>query len=319
MRIVVLICLLASATAVAQPSEPPPPELPQQPPNPDEQKATVHFTQGVALFNQGNHVAALAEFEAAYKLLGRASILFNVGLAQHKLFRYAEAIESLERYLAEGKDGNEANRAEATRMVAGMKALLADITLTIQPAGATIRVDGREHPAKAPLAKPLQLAAGIHQVEVTLDGYTGWKKDIMVAAQSPQTFAVALVMIPKTGRLRIATSVPRATITLDGVARGYGPLELELQPGGHQIEVVAPNHHVKRDELVVAVGQTRDVTITLDRIVRTKSWYQRWYVWAGAAVIAGGVTAFGLTGGFTSTEAPLPGTLSPGVGGVERR
>nr|MBA3501584.1 hypothetical protein [Deltaproteobacteria bacterium] len=65
-------------------------------------------------------------------------------------------------------------------------------------------------------------------------------------------------------------------------------------------------------------GQTRQLDVRLDRIVAAKrSWYKRWYVLTGAAVLVGGTAACGIAGCFDTQQSPLPGTLAPGAGGVQ--
>jgi hypothetical protein len=63
-----------SAAPAPAPTSPPPPA------DPNTEAAKVHFEQGVALFNDGNFVAALAEFEQSYKLKPAPFVLKNVAL-----------------------------------------------------------------------------------------------------------------------------------------------------------------------------------------------------------------------------------------------
>jgi hypothetical protein len=280
--------------------------------------ARRHFEQGVALFNDGNFTAALSEFEQVYRLHPQAAVFYNIGITQKALFRYADAIASLQRYLDETKTIAPEQRIEADNLINGMKALLAPVTITVVPDKAAILIDGR--PAGlSPLDQPLQVAAGLHRIEVTADGYEAQKGELMITAGVPLVRRFELKPIPKTGTVRINASVPRATISVDGKPRGYAPLEIELDAGGHLIEVTAPNYEPRRDELVIAAGQTRDVAMTLTKIVRpSKPWYGKWYVWTGiGAVVLGGTGACALAGCFDTTQAPLEGTLSPGAGGVE--
>lgn len=327
-RLIAITVLVVCAHAYAQtpppaPAPPPPAQTPPAPP-PQPQLPTAddearrHFEQAVALFNEGNYPAALAEFEQAYKLRPQPFVLYNIGLTQKAMFRYTDAIASLQRFLDESENLAPEKRAEATQIISEMKALLADVTLEIVPANATISLDGRPI-GQAPLGKPVAIAAGTHKLEVTADGYEPQKRDLMITAGVPLKITLELKAIPKTGKVRINTSVPRAIVSIDGKPIGPAPVEVELDAGGHRLEVIADDYHPRRDELVVAAGQARELQVTLDRIVRPrKPWYKQWYVWTGAAVVlVGGATACTLAGCFDRTEAPLEGTLSPGAGGVQ--
>ena len=323
---ILVVCARASAQTPPPPTPPtapaptpaPTPPPPQPAPTPEDDAAKRHFEQAVALFNEGNYSAALVEFEQAYKLRPSAFVLYNIGLTQKALFRYTDAIESLQRFLDESQNLAPEKRAEATQIITEMKALLADVTLEITPAEATVTVDGRVV-GKAPLAKPVAIAAGAHKLEVTAEGYEPQKRDLMVTAGVPIKVTLALKAIPKTGKVRINSRIPGAIVSVDGRAIGPAPVEVELDAGGHRLEVVADGHHTRREELVVAAGQTRQLEVTLDKIVRPKkAWYKKWYVWGGAAaVLAGGATACGLAGCFDRQQSPLEGTLAPGAGAVQ--
>src|SRR4030095_14389791 len=130
-----IISFVVCASALAQ-------AAPEDPAVLDEAKR--HFTQAVALYNEGNYDAALAEFEARYRLRPSApAVLFNIGLSQKALFRYTDAIASIQKYLTEEKKIAPEQRSLAEQLVRERTALLADVTLEIDPPGATVRLDGR--------------------------------------------------------------------------------------------------------------------------------------------------------------------------------
>lgn len=281
----------------------------------DVAKAKVHFDQGVVLFNDGNYAAAIAEFQASHKLNPLPFVFKNIGLAHQRLFQYTEALVSLQRYVDQMPDA--ADVAEVKQIIAEIRALLVELRLTITPvSGVTIKIDGR--PAgTTPLAEPILIATGNHAIELAADGYVPHKRDLIVSSRAPLDLKVDLVLIPKSGKVRISSSVPRATVSIDGKPVGIVPLEVELAGGGHTLEVIAPDHQPHRGELVVTVGTTRDVDITLDRVVvvpRGRPWYKKWYVVApiGAVVVGAGVGGMMLAGGVD----PIGGTLAPGAGKV---
>src|SRR3569623_872247 len=107
----------AGGDAIVGPSTPPTPA--------NLAEARLHFQQGVALFRDQNFDAALAEFRGAYGISGEPVVLYNVGLTFKALFRYAEAIDVLERYLAEsaahGHPVAKERRAEVETLVIEMR------------------------------------------------------------------------------------------------------------------------------------------------------------------------------------------------------
>src|SRR5258706_3095515 len=87
-------------------------------------EAKRHFAQGVALYNDGNYNAALAEFEAAYKVKKSPGVLYNIGLTQKALFRYNESIASLTEYQQMEKKLTAERKAEIKNIITEMQALL---------------------------------------------------------------------------------------------------------------------------------------------------------------------------------------------------
>jgi hypothetical protein len=162
------------------------------------------------------------------------------------------------------------------------------------------------------------MAAGAHSVEITADGYKPQKRELMIAAGVPLVLKFALEAIPRTGKVRISSSLPGAAVSIDGHWAGTAPLELELDPGGHSVEVSASGYVARRDELVVAAGQTRDIAVTLDKVRKPEppkdQWYRKWYIWSAVGIVVAGSTAVAINYG--TTEAPVAGTLSPGAGAV---
>lgn len=279
-------------------------------------EARLHFQQGVALYQEQNYGAALAEFDAAYAISREPIVLYNMGLTYKALFRYQESVEALNRYLTEG--GARApgisrdKKSEVERLVAEMKSLLADVTIVRQPAGATIRIDGRVTTLGP--GGVVQLASGPHVIEASAPDFVAGRREITVVAGTAQTISLVLAAIPRSGHVRVAAAQIGARISIDGRDLGPAPVEADLLAGGHQLDVVAPGFAPSRSELVVAAGQTRELTISLERPAAASEGaspiYHRWWFWVGAGVAAAAVTttAIVLTAP-ESTQGPLVGTL----------
>ena len=126
--------------------------------------ARLHFQQGVALYEERNYDAALAEFEGAYATSKEPIVLYNLGLTYKALFRYAESVDALERYLRESaarqQDIPPERKAEVEGLVTEMKSLLAEITLMVLPPDADLRIDGRS--VTLGIEGIVKLAAGTH-------------------------------------------------------------------------------------------------------------------------------------------------------------
>jgi hypothetical protein len=307
-----LALTLAPGVARAQAPRPPARPRPAPPSSADfkREEGRRHFEQGVALFEEGNHLGALAEFQAAYDTAPAPAILFNIGLTQKALFRYTEAIETLQRYLVDGiKDGKLTPErfTKVNQLIEEMKSLMAPVTFAIVPRTAKLTVDGR--PTVLPYSGVVQLPAGTHVAEAVAEGHEPQRRQFTVAAGTAITQEMRLVKIVRTGKVRVTSSQSNTRVTIDGQDRGFAPLELELAAGGHQLEARSVGFEPLRTELMLAAGQERNVDLELrvppatDRPV-----YNKWWFWTGlgTAVAGGTVAAFMLRPG---TRPPLSGGL----------
>jgi hypothetical protein len=297
----------APAPVVPIPAAPP---AAPAPPSADKlAEARLHFQQGVALYQDHNYDAALAEFQGAYAASNQPVVLYNMGLTFKALFRYADAIDTLDRYLKESSARSEAitpeRRAEVEGIIAEMKSLLADVTVLVQPAQATIKVDGR--PVTMGIEGIVRLAAGTHSIEASQADYTSDHRDITVVAGVPQSVSLKLNPIPRTGHVKIASTQAGAHVSVDGRDLGAAPVEVELGAGGHHLNVAAQGFVTSSSELAIAPGQSRDMMISLDLPPPppVTPFYQRWWFWGGvaAAVAVASVIVF-----WPHTQSPLAGT-----------
>jgi hypothetical protein len=287
---------------------------PSSPPTPAKlAEARLHFQQGVALFKEQNYDAALAEFHGSYGISGEPIVLYNLGLTYKALFRYGEAMEILERYLAEsashGHPVVKERRAEVESIVAEMRSLLADVTIVLTPPDAALHIDGRL--VTLGIDGVVKLPAGSHVIEAGAPDYMSGRRELTVVAGTPQTVPLALAAIPRTGLVTITTSQIGARIMVDGKELGPAPVTVELGAGGHQVVVTAPGYAPGRSELAVAAGQARTVNIVLDLppVAReTNPFYERWWFWAGVGVVAAGTLGTILLWP-ERTQGPLVGTL----------
>jgi tetratricopeptide (TPR) repeat protein len=277
-------------------------------------EAKHHFQQGAALYNDQNFNAALAEFLAAYRAAPAPAVLYNIGLTQKALFRYNDALESLESYLKDEPKLTPERRAEVRQLMSEMRALLAEVTIHALPAGASIAVDGRTI-GVSPM-KPYFLAAGSHVLEVSAEGYRPSRKELLITAGAPLTVSVTLDKIPRTGRLHVAVNERGATVKVDNKDIGPPPQDLEVGLGGHTLEVWATGYETHREEVLVAAGQDRYLQVSLKR--PPTKWYKKAAFWAPLCVaVAVAATAVGVAVSLTAApEPPLTGTLNPGQGRV---
>lgn len=119
--------------------------------------ARGHFNRGVELARGGEYDGALAEFEQAYRIAPHFSVLYNIGQAELALERSRAAVESFERYLAEGGEQiDPTRRAEVAAIIAAERERWG--ATDSEPSGASAHQPETE-PKHAPEERPQPAAA----------------------------------------------------------------------------------------------------------------------------------------------------------------
>jgi hypothetical protein len=268
----------------------------EEPSDKAKEEAAVRFERGIKLYEAQDYAAALAEFEAAYKLVPRYQVLFNVGVTQKRLFRYNDAVRALRRYLDEGGEKVPGDRRELVeKELSEIRALVAEVSVKVDGMPAEVDVDGRMV-GESPMSGPLLLAAGHHTVRALRDGYDPAEKAIDVVSGEKVEIALSPKLktkAPTTAKLTLSSKPNGASMSIDGKFIGVGPWTGTLQPGGHEVRATLKGWENAKQEVVLIAGQERAVTVEL--LPPTK-WYKRWYTWVIPIVLIGGAVAGGVLG-----------------------
>lgn len=110
--------------------------------DPKRVKARQLVTAGGQLVVDGDYMAALEKFHAAYALYPSPKILVNIGTTLRQLGRNVEAAEAYEAYLAD-PSAEPVRRAEITRIVGELEAHVGRLRIEVNEPAATLLVDGR--------------------------------------------------------------------------------------------------------------------------------------------------------------------------------
>lgn len=94
--------------------------------------ARLHFQAANAHFETGDYVRAAEEFQQAYDLSPRPSLLYNLALSYERLARLGPAIEAMERYLAGTDTLEPAARQRLEARLANMRERLAEKQAGVQ-------------------------------------------------------------------------------------------------------------------------------------------------------------------------------------------
>lgn len=124
--------------------------------------AQARFVEGLDRVKAGDFEAARVSFTEAYAVLHKPDILWNLALAEQKSGHLVDSITHFKQVRKMAK--SDADRAGADRHIAELMTQTAHIDVAAQ-SGGQVTVDGTAM-GLAPLAEPLDVAAGRHHVGV---------------------------------------------------------------------------------------------------------------------------------------------------------
>jgi len=151
-------------------------------------KARDLWYRGVDAFRNGNYEEARLAFAECYQLMPKSDVLRNLSISELQSGHYVSAARHLTQLLAAPGDLPEKVREEATSRLAQAQAQIGQLAITVDIAGAEIRIDDQAI-GNSPLEGNWYIEPGQHQVTVSKPGYP---------ADERQVFALAGVSIPVT-------------------------------------------------------------------------------------------------------------------------
>ncbi len=194
-----LLLAVAAEDAIAAPpgQDSPPSQSPSSTPSsvPAGEEASTRFKRGLQLFDEGDYALALVEFERAYQLAPNYRALYNIGLVNVQLGRYADATRTFNRYLQDGGDEiTAARKAEVANTMVELKLRTATIDISASVPGADVSLDGK--PLDATIFHgPTLIDAGEHTLRATAAGFLPALRTITLAGGDVTSVRLELVAL----------------------------------------------------------------------------------------------------------------------------
>jgi hypothetical protein len=182
-------------------------------------KAAGHFQRGVDLYNEGDFRGALVELRKAYALWPRPTVLYDVGQTEYALLDYADALKSMERYLAD-TGPNAPHRDEVESTVAALRDRVGQVALSTDTPDCAVSIDERPV-GTTPLSQPICASVGWRTVMLSCPGRSTLTRQVEVApratvrldlrrelpsAPAPSTASTATPVGPRRSSLILAWS-----------------------------------------------------------------------------------------------------------------
>ncbi|HJX64210.1 MAG TPA: PEGA domain-containing protein [Polyangia bacterium] len=225
-------------------------------------EAADRFDRGLRLFNEGDNAGALLEFKRAYELSGERSIMINVGLVYAELGRPVDAVETLDKALAQPA-GIPAAQIERAQRVRDEQRTRIGRLLVTSNVPAQIEIDNLVV-GRTPMAAPLAVASGLRLLGVVAPGHVPIRLEVSVTGgQQTDTTVELLPLQGALANLIVRCVLPGADVLVDGKLVGRTPLpaSVPLPPGSHEVTLRRPGYRALAQNITLADGSTGEVTL----------------------------------------------------------
>jgi hypothetical protein len=226
--------------------------------SPDAAKA---WDSAVELYDAKDYEGARIEFLRAFELSKNPQVLFNVGVCDKSLRRYARAAATWKRQLHEAGDAlTDEDRAKIEAAIQKVEEYVSAAKIESNEDGAELLVDG-EPAGLTPLAAPLALDVGRHTIVLRKGGFIEQSKDVTVGRE---VAAVRFDLMPVGATVQVTVRGPtKATVLIDGTDMGASPFRGEVPAGRHSFEARAPGYVTGSQTSVVESGKAIELALVL--------------------------------------------------------
>ncbi len=276
------------------------------------------YVRGVQLSHDQQWGEALVAFEEAAALRDHPLVRINIAYCQRALGRYVAARSTVLGVLAKPAGLDPAQLEDARNYLAEFDKLLARVKVQLDPASATLTVDGRPlvegdapdtylgdvAPAGvgAPLGKPsftVVLDPGAHLFRAVREGHQDALVSKSVRPGESAALDLHLDVLPAT--VAIHSEPAAAIVRVDSREVGLAPIEFQRPAGQYKLEVLLDQYETYTAALDLSPGQRADMTAHLNPYHEPLT--KKWWFWTGAAVVVAGGAVLTY---FLTRPAPQP-------------
>jgi len=199
-----------------------------------------------------------AEISADGARIGRVPGIVDVPAGDRTLtFRAPHYLDHVERLAIAGG-------GEKQQLKVSLKPNFGVITLSSEPAGAQIEVDGK--PAGVTPAK-VEMDSGIRRVQLSAPGLRVWISSVVVSAGVPQTIG-PITLGAADARITVRSVPSGAQVLAGGSFRGVTPVTLDLAPGvTHSISVARAGYAPWNREVFAESGKESQLDARLSALL----------------------------------------------------
>ena len=181
------------------------------------------------------------------------------------------------------------NQEQPTRLTT---AKMGQLMVSANVTGARISVDGKSDPSWLTPHTIGDLPAGVHNVEISMDGYESAQQSVTVTGG--QTASVSGNLSAPSAEFDVNTKPSGVEVLIDGKSYGPSPIRSTLAPGPHTYSVIQPGGTPFQNTVNLKSGEIITKTLTLG-VVAANGIVEVRTTPPGATVLADGSPVSGQT------------------------
>lgn len=211
-------------------------------------------------FSGGDFEAATEAFLQVAEIAPSPSALYDVARSAQRAGRDSVAFSYYAQYL---RSPEAEHRGAAQRALRRLRARLALVTVSSDPAGAQLWVDRRELGSFGRTPRTIVVEPGVHRVIVEAEGHTTVSREIR--ARAGHSVPLSVVLAPLEGELVVDAQPSDATVLVrrgdDVIAQTSSGESLHLPVGRYDVEVQAPGHRPELASVHLIQGRVERVRV----------------------------------------------------------
>ena len=139
----------------------------------------------------------------------------------------------------------------------------ADVTVTSEPTGATVYIDGDAWHTLTPAV--VEALSGEREIEIRMDGFRSHRQRIFAQAEQPMRLAT-VKLEQADAQLNVTSTPSGAGVLINGRFSGQTPLQLDLKSGQlHTVQLIKAGYTTQLSRIKMKRGQHEALSITLPR------------------------------------------------------
>ncbi|HMA94971.1 MAG TPA: PEGA domain-containing protein [Polyangiaceae bacterium] len=263
--------------------------------------------RGDQAMDKGDFAAAAEAYRQGNQIQHHPAFDFNLARALQGLGRFAEALDSLERFGREATPELLARVPGFDAMLAELQGNVGELILDGVPKAAKVTGNARDLGEFEP-GRRIRCNRGMLELSIVSEGYEPISRRVTIVAGKPTRVSVEWRRVDDRATIRIDASVPAARVSIDGRSMGQTPLEARLRSGSHHLRLDHPDCPALETDIVVRPRESRRLTIEMPH--HAPLW-AKWWFWTSAAALAAGIVIAGVA--LSSSKPATAGDIQPGI------